>query len=258
MPHLSAMRSAPSNCEVISYCGKYDFGIGMPRPSSLRPLDPIGIRLMTSTPQATATSTTPLATRAVARLVACCEEPHWVSTVVLATDCGRPARQPRRAADVEGLLADLAHAAADDLADRGGVDARSARRPPSATAASRSAGWTVDRPPFRRPTGVRTASTITTSDMGGNLSGLRRAALPAGYRRRRPPAASSTSRRAAAPMKATKIDPRSSSSKVAIVVAGGEPRRPRPRTGRPGPRWRSCRGNPAWVRRRPVGPAHPR
>ncbi len=32
-------------------------------------------------------------------------------------------------------------------------------------AARRSAGWTLDRPPPRRPTGVRTASTITTSVM---------------------------------------------------------------------------------------------
>ena len=37
---------------------------------------------------------------------------------------------------------------------------------PAGTARSRSAGCTVDRPPLRRPMGVRTASTITTSDMG--------------------------------------------------------------------------------------------
>jgi hypothetical protein len=49
------------------------------------------MRLITSTPQARATSTTPLPTSAVARLVACWLEPHWVSTVVLATDIGRPA-----------------------------------------------------------------------------------------------------------------------------------------------------------------------
>ena len=46
---------------------------------------------MDSTPQATATSTTPPATRAVARLVACWDEPHCVSTVVAATSMGRPA-----------------------------------------------------------------------------------------------------------------------------------------------------------------------
>ena len=40
----------------------------MPSPRSLRPLEPIGTRLMTSTPQATATSTTPPATSAVAEV----------------------------------------------------------------------------------------------------------------------------------------------------------------------------------------------
>ena len=62
-----------------------------PRPSFLLPLDPIGMRLIDSTPHATATSTTPLATRLVAKLVACCDEPHWVSTVVAAVSRGRPA-----------------------------------------------------------------------------------------------------------------------------------------------------------------------
>ena len=91
MPHLSAMRSAPSNWEVISYCSKYVFGIGTPRPNCLLPAMPIGMRLITSTPQARATSTTPLPTSAVARLVACWLLPHCASTVVAATEIGRPA-----------------------------------------------------------------------------------------------------------------------------------------------------------------------
>src|SRR4051812_42934556 len=89
MPHLSAMRSAPSNCVVHSYRAKYDFGTALPTPS-LR-LDPIGTRLMSSTPHATATSTTPDATRLVAMLVACWDEPHWPSTVVAAAERGSPA-----------------------------------------------------------------------------------------------------------------------------------------------------------------------
>jgi hypothetical protein len=67
-------------------------------------------------------STTPEPTSDDARLVACWLEPHWVSTVVLATLSGRSSRQPGRTADVEGLLADLADAAGDDLADLGGID----------------------------------------------------------------------------------------------------------------------------------------
>ncbi len=95
----------------------------MPSPSALFPDAPIGTRLIASTPHASATSTTPEPTSDVARLVACWLEPHWVSTVVLATLSGRPGGQPGRAADVERLLADLADAAGDDLADLGGVDA---------------------------------------------------------------------------------------------------------------------------------------
>src|SRR5918992_4216255 len=65
--------------------------MGTPRPSFFDEFDPIGTRDITSAPHATATSTTPAATSAVARLVACWDEPHWASTVVAATDWGRPA-----------------------------------------------------------------------------------------------------------------------------------------------------------------------
>ena len=52
---------------------------------------PIGIRLITSTPQARATSTTPAPTSEEARFVACWLEPHCVSMVVAAVDIGSPA-----------------------------------------------------------------------------------------------------------------------------------------------------------------------
>ena len=123
MPHFSAIRSAPSNCDVISYRAKYGSGIGEPSPSFFDEFEPIGTRLINSTPQATATSTTPEPISDVARLVACWLEPHCVSTVVAAVPSGEPGRQPGGAGDVEALFADLAHAAADDLPDFGGVDA---------------------------------------------------------------------------------------------------------------------------------------
>jgi hypothetical protein len=171
MPHFSAMRSAPSNWDVISYWPKYVFGIGTPRPSFLRLFEPIGIRLMISTPHAMATSTTPEPTSDVARLVACWLEPHCVSTVVLAVE-RQPGRQPRGAGDVEALLADLAHAATDHLADLGGsMPGRSTTA--DCTAASRSAGCMVDRPPLRLPMGVRTASTMTTTHLGRGRSRCR-------------------------------------------------------------------------------------
>src|SRR4029453_2453851 len=65
--------------------------MGTPRPSLRDELEPIGTRDISSTPQAMATSTTPEPTRLVARLVACCEDPHWVSTVVAAVVSGSPA-----------------------------------------------------------------------------------------------------------------------------------------------------------------------
>ncbi len=63
--HFFAIRSAPSNCEVHSNRSSYSGGIGWPSSSSFM-LDPIGIRLIASTPQPTATSTTPAPTSAAA------------------------------------------------------------------------------------------------------------------------------------------------------------------------------------------------
>ena len=121
------------------------------------------MRLITSTPQATATSTTPAADErrwpgwwpAGSSRTGC--RPWWRRT-----ESGSPAVSHAVRAMLKRLLADLADAAADDLADLGRVDAGAARRSSRWTVASRSAGWTLDSPPPRRPTGVRTASTITT------------------------------------------------------------------------------------------------
>ncbi len=99
-------------------------GIGTPRPSFFDELLPIGMRLIDSTPQASATSTTPAATSDAARFVACWLEPHCVSMVVAGVDWGRPAASHAVRGDVEALLADLADASADDLADLGGIDPR--------------------------------------------------------------------------------------------------------------------------------------
>src|SRR5690349_12651464 len=89
MPHFSAMRSAPSNCEVSSYWAKYVLGSGRPGPALVA--DPRGMRLIDSTPHVSTTSAAPDATSPAPRLVACCEDPHWLSTVVAATVIGRPA-----------------------------------------------------------------------------------------------------------------------------------------------------------------------
>ena len=128
-------------------------------------LEPIGTRLMVSTPQATATSTTPAPTRLVARLVACCDEPHWVSTVVAATERGRPAESQAVRAMLNACSPTwLTQPPTTWSTTAGSMPDRSITA--LCTAASRSAGCMVDRPPFRFPTGLRTASTMTTSVMG--------------------------------------------------------------------------------------------
>jgi hypothetical protein len=86
------------------------------------------MRLITSTPQASATSTTPLPTTTVD--TQCGGEVRGLlAAAALGVDRGgrrgegQAGAQPCGAGDVERLLADLADAAAHHLVDRGGVDA---------------------------------------------------------------------------------------------------------------------------------------
>ena len=84
--------------------------------------EPSGTRVIISTPQASTRSSMPAPIRPAASVVACWLEPHWLS-IVVAGDLDRQAlREPGGARDVEGLLAHLRDAAADDLADRAGID----------------------------------------------------------------------------------------------------------------------------------------
>ena len=126
------------------------------------------MRLITSTPMARATSTTPAPTSEVARLVACWLLPHWVSTVVAAVDIGRPAAS--QAVRVTLKLCSptwLTQPPTTWPISGGSIPVRSMIA--VWTTPSSSAGCTDDRPPPRRPTGVRTASTMTTLLMGASL-----------------------------------------------------------------------------------------
>ena len=138
--------------------------MGTPRPSLRLAFDPIGTRDISSTPQAMAMSTTPEPTRLVATLVACCDDPHWVSTVVAAVVRGRPALSQA----VRPMLNDcsptwLTHPVTTWPTSAGSMPDRDTSS--LSTVPSSSAGCTVDSPPLRRPMGERTASTITTSVM---------------------------------------------------------------------------------------------
>ena len=77
---------------------------------------------MCSTPPPIATSWTPAAISAAAKLTACWAEPHWRSIVVAGVSIGRPGLEPGVAADVDPLLAELLGAAGDHVAGLGRVD----------------------------------------------------------------------------------------------------------------------------------------
>ena len=155
------MRSAPSNCEVISYSSKYVFGMGIPRPKSLRPDAPMGTRLMTSTPHAIAMSTTPEPMSELARPVACCDEPHCVSIVVAAVVSGRPAANHAVRVMLNACSPTwLTQPPTTCSTSAGSMPVRS--RIPFCTMPSNSPGCKVDKPPLRLPMGVRRVSIITT------------------------------------------------------------------------------------------------
>ena len=99
------------------------------------------------------------------RCTACCDEPQAQSIAGAGGRVRQTRVQPGVAGDVVGLLARLGHAAADDLADDRRVEAGSFEQPGlgERRAARRGAG--PARTPLRRPTGVRTASTMTASGM---------------------------------------------------------------------------------------------
>src|SRR5438093_2903261 len=136
----------------------------MARPGPFLVFDPMGTRLIDSTPHATTTSAAPPATNELARLVACWDEPHCESTVVAATVRGSPAVSHA----VRAMLNDCSPTCDTQPATTwstcvGSMPDRSTTA--CCTAPSSWEGWTVDSPPPLRPMGVRTASTITTSVM---------------------------------------------------------------------------------------------
>ena len=143
------------------------FGTGMPRSSGRAALEPMGTRLMTSTPHAHGDVDD------AGRHQGGGDVGGLLGRAALGVDGGgghlegQPGGQPGGAGDVEAP------------ACRSGSRSRPRPGRPAAGSTpvrsnsalsgtpSRSAECMVDRPPLRRPTGVRTASTITTSRMVG-------------------------------------------------------------------------------------------
>ncbi len=146
MPHLSAMRSAPSNWEVISNCSKY--GLGMVHrglASSLLATDRYPAHHLDTAGQGDVDYAAP--------------SPAWrpggglLAAAALGVDSGggdvhrQTGGEPRGAGDVERLLTDLADAAAHDLAHACRVDAGALdeRLLDEAEQGSRGGGWTGRR-----------------------------------------------------------------------------------------------------------------
>src|SRR5580704_7163415 len=119
---------------------------------------PIGIMLMFCTPPATTRSAVPLSTAWAAKCTACWDEPHCRSTVTPGTASGRPAASHAVLAMSPACgprVSTQPNTTSSTASGSTPVRASSARM----TCAPRSAGCARARPPPRRPTGVRTAST---------------------------------------------------------------------------------------------------
>src|SRR3954463_10279178 len=135
----------------------------MPAEPSPR-VEPIGTRLIDSTPPATTTSAWPLITVAAAKATACWEEPHCRSIVVPGTVSGQPAasgalRPMLKVCSPTWLTQpqNTSSTIAGSMPDRSASAVR--------TCAERSTACTPDSPPPRLPTGVRTAAQMTASRM---------------------------------------------------------------------------------------------
>lgn len=118
------MRSAASN-----WLGRSMFhssGQGFPGPC-LEPL-PSGTRDIASTPQPMPTSMTPAATMLATMWDACCEEPHWQSTVVAAVSYGSPTVSQALRAGFMDCSCGVGDRAADDLFDAVGLDSGAAEK----------------------------------------------------------------------------------------------------------------------------------
>ena len=124
----------------------------------------MGLRDMDSTPPAMTMSYWPETMPAAAKWTACCEDPHWRSTVTPVTVSGKPAdRAAVRAMSPVCSPAWVTQPQMTSSTSAGSTPAVFTRS--SRTWADRSAGWTPDSTPSRFPVGVRRAATMTASVM---------------------------------------------------------------------------------------------
>ena len=160
MPYLRATSSAEMPWGTMSYCSSSSGGKGTPGP--WRTVEPIGTRVIDSTPPAIVMSAMPLWIRLAAKWIACWLEPHWRSTVVAGVSTGKPAvSQALRPMFTDCSPVCMTVPQTTSSTSAGSIPARliSSWR----TIDPSSTGWKSLSFPFRLPSGVRTASTITAS-----------------------------------------------------------------------------------------------
>src|SRR5580704_1123576 len=163
------MRDRPQRSAIISAPIPWFGGTPLKRVSSPDPDgfavpldDPIGTRLIDSTPPATTTSYWPLTRPAAAKCTDCWLDPHCRSTVTPGTLSGQPAASTALRAMSNVCSPNwLTQPQITSSTTAGSVPERSASA--CSTCADRSTGCTPDSAPFRFPTAVRTAATITAS-----------------------------------------------------------------------------------------------
>ena len=156
------MRSAEIPCGTTSYFAR-SFSFNAPMS------DPIGTRVIDSTPPAITTSEVSVRTSIAPKFTACWPDPHWRFTLVPGTVSGKPAtRAAMRAMFVPCSSVCVTHPRTTSSTRAGLIPVRSviARR----TCAAKSSGRTSFRAPPRFPRGVRTASTITAFAMIVSIS----------------------------------------------------------------------------------------
>ena len=133
---------------------------GAPGPCMI--VAPRGTRDIDSTPPPMVISQVPAWIRFAAKWIACWLEPHWRSTVVAGVSYGKSA--VRRTLRATLAPCSPTWSTQPNTTSSTSDDSMPARRTTSfRTSAPRLFGWMPDSTPARRPMGVRTASTMTTS-----------------------------------------------------------------------------------------------
>ena len=165
IPHWRAMSCAAWNC-VYRFCGPPTASIhaslnGNP---GCMPFAPRPTRDMASTPHAITRSYAPAITPCAPKCTACCDDPHWRSTLVAGTSHGRPAAiHALRVTFTPCSPVCVTQPPITSSTWRGSTPVRSSS--PFSTAPSRSVGCSEDSLPFFLPIGLRTAPTIYASLM---------------------------------------------------------------------------------------------